>query len=93
MKVRSTLFLTLGMVAGLLLGLLVMTPSHTVAAARGQYKVERLDGMQIRDPAALQEVLEQRAADGWYFQALDHETLVFRRAPSASSTPTPTPEP
>jgi hypothetical protein len=91
MKVRSTLLVAFGMIVGLLLGVFLMTPSHTEAAARSQYKVERLDGMQVRDPAALQEVLEQRAGDGWYLQALDHETVVFRRAPAAKTTPTPEP--
>ena len=77
MNRRNTLLVALGMVMGLLLGVMVMAPKNTDAAARSQYKVERLDGIQVRDPAALQEILEQRATDGWLLQALDHET-VFR---------------
>ena len=89
---RSALLLALGLIVGFVLGGLVLTPTQTQAAVRNQFRVERL-GMSSREPAGLQELLDQRAEEGWLLQALDHETLIFRKAPAPRSTPTPTPEP
>lgn len=89
---RSALLLALGLIVGFVLGGLVLPPTQTEAAVRNQYKVERL-GMSSREPAGLQELLDQRAEEGWLLQALDHETLIFRKAPAPRPTPTPTPEP
>jgi len=91
MKRRSTLLVAVGMACGFLIGVLVAGPQETEAAPRNQYKVERLAGMQVGDPAALQEMLDQRAAEGWFLQALDHGTVVFRK--TAAVKPTPSPEP
>jgi len=88
---RSALLLALGLIVGFVLGGLVPA-TQTQAAVRNQYRVERL-GMSSREPAGLQELLDQRAEEGWLLQALDHETLIFRKAPASRSTPTPTPEP
>jgi hypothetical protein len=93
MKRRDTILVAVGMACGFLTGVLTTGPQETQAAARNQYKVERLDGMQGGDPAALQDMLDQRAAEGWFLQALDHGTLVFRKAAAAKPAPTPSPEP
>lgn len=90
--IRSALVSALGLIIGFALGGLLLAPNPTQAAGRNQYKVERL-GMQARDPAGLQELLEQRAEQGWLLQALDHDTMIFRRAPVPRPTPAPTPEP
>ena len=87
--IRNALVLAFGLVIGFVLGGLVLTPSQTQAAGRNQYKVERAGA---REPAVLQELLDQRAEEGWLLQALDHETVIFRRAPAPRRTPAPTPE-
>jgi hypothetical protein len=60
---------------------------------RNQYKVEKLDSSAARQTEALQQLLDERAAEGWFLQALDHETMIFRKAPGAAIRPSPTPEP
>jgi hypothetical protein len=87
---KGTALLALGVVLGFLAGAYAMAPSTTAAAVRNRYKVEQLERMHSREPAALQALLDQRAAEGWFLQALDHETLIFRRA--AAPRPTPSPE-
>jgi len=89
---RSALLLAVGIAAGLALGTLVMNPDPTHAAVRQRYRVEQMS-MGAREPAALQELLEKRADEGWLLQALDHETMIFRRAAAPRPTPAPAPEP
>lgn len=88
---RSALLLAVGMAAGVGLGTLVVNPDPTYAAVRQRYKVEYMS-MGARQPEALQELLEKRANEGWILQALDHETMIFRRAAAPRPTPAPTPE-
>jgi hypothetical protein len=49
--------------------------------------------MAARQTETFQQLLDERAAEGWLLQALDHEILVFRKAPAAAARPSPTPEP
>jgi hypothetical protein len=94
MKRRDNILMAVGLACGFLIGVLVTGAADTQAAPRNQYKVERLDGsMQVGDPTALQDMLDQRAAEGWSLQALDHGTVVFRKAAAAKPAPTPSPEP
>lgn len=88
---KGTVLVAVGMACGFFIGILVANPQETQAAPRNQYKVERLASMQGGDPTELQDMLDQRAAEGWLFQAFDHGTVVFRKA--AAAKPTPTPEP
>jgi hypothetical protein len=88
---RSALLLAVGIAGGFGLGTLVMNPDSTHAAARQRYKVEQMS-MGARQAEALQELLEKRADEGWLLQALDHETMIFRRAAAPRSTPSPPPE-
>lgn len=90
---RRTLLVALGVAIGCLATSLVVTPTTTQAAVRNQYKVERLDSMAARQTETFQQLLDERAAEGWLLQALDHEILVFRKAPAAAARPSPTPEP
>lgn len=91
MNRRGTLLVAVGMACGFLIGVVAAGPQETQAAPRNQYKVERLESMQGADPAVLQEMLDQRAAEGWLLQALDHGTVVFRKAAATRATPPPQP--
>jgi hypothetical protein len=80
-------FFVFGMVAGVLLNGVGVSSSRQPEPAKAEtseyYRVER-QMETFGDPAALQELLDQRVKEGWLLQALDHERLVFRRASRAA---------
>ena len=74
------------------LGMPVAASTQRADAAptpKSEYKVEQAT---TREPQGLEQLLTQRLREGWAFQGLDHETLVFRRAAPRTVRPTPSPE-
>ena len=80
-------FFGLGMVAGVLLNGVAVSSNPQAEPAKTEatdyYRVER-QMETFGDAAALQDLLNQRFKEGWILQALDHERLVFRRAPRSA---------
>ena len=80
-------FFGFGMLAGVLVNGVGVSSSPQPHPAKAEipqyYRVER-QMETFGDPAALQELLNQRVKEGWLLQALDHERLVFRRASRAA---------
>ena len=73
--------------AGALVGPVVFARTAQPVADK-PYKVESVSNRSARE---LEDLLNQKAQEGWYLQALDHDRVVFWKAP-AKSQPSGNPE-